>query len=126
MKDAGYFIGLGRSFISSADNGMYLHKHRHDALDGPGCLLLPEESFLDNVIARLAQYPLEDQTPDKKYSQQLTTEYSQVSLKKWELRSESSEKAQETCEFSDESSKIKLHPSRQVRYLTAAFLQEVD
>ena len=46
-RDAEDFIGLGRSFITLADNAMYLHKRRHAALDEPGRLLLPEKPFLD-------------------------------------------------------------------------------
>ncbi|CAF9932526.1 hypothetical protein IMSHALPRED_008909 [Imshaugia aleurites] len=33
MEARGYFVGLGRSFTTSPDNAMQLHKVRHNALD---------------------------------------------------------------------------------------------
>ena len=53
MEEARYLIGLGRSYTTSADNAVLIHRDRQDALDGDRCLLLP----------RLAEHPLEKQTP---------------------------------------------------------------
>ena len=82
MEETEYLVSLGRSFTTPLIM-LCEHIKRHDALDGPECLLLPEEPFLDSVIARLEKYPLEEQTPDKKYSQEqeLKTEYPETSFK---------------------------------------------
>ena len=68
MEARGYLVGLGRSFTTSPDNAMQLHKVRHNALNNQTeteCLILPEDKFLNNTIDWLEAHQLDLQTAGK-------------------------------------------------------------